>query len=88
MLISTQNRPSSQIGNYCLLWDRENPYLKLQPLKLEVLLEEPLIHIYHDVVSDKDIEEMKHQAKTQVGLSCQRDCSNINMKYHVEQYVQ
>ena len=63
-----------------MLWDRENPYLKLQPLKLEVLLEKPFIHVYHDIVSDKDIEEVKHQAMTQVELYCLRDYSNMNMK--------
>ena len=54
------------MGNYCKYEDKGHPYLKLQPLKLEVLLDEPMVHVYHDVVSDKDIAEMKRMASKTV----------------------
>ena len=54
------------MSNYCKYEDKGQPYLKLQPLKLEVLLDEPLVHMYHDVVSDKDIAEMKRMASSTV----------------------
>ena len=57
---------NSKAGDYCKFWDKGHPYLKLQPLKLEVLLDDPLIHIYHDVVSEEDIAEMKRMASSKL----------------------
>ena len=63
---SPQNRPHSKIGDYCMLSDGENPYLKLQPLKGEVLLEDPQIIIFHHIVTTEEIDELKRQARSQV----------------------
>jgi hypothetical protein len=30
-----------RIGDYCKYWDRDDPFLMLQPLKVEVLLDDP-----------------------------------------------
>ena len=54
------------MGDYCKYEDKGHPYLKLQPLKLEVLLDEPMVHMYHDVVSDEDIAEIKRMASSTV----------------------
>jgi hypothetical protein len=61
-----QRRRNFKIGDYCKFWDRDDPYLLLRPLKVEVLLEDPVIHVYHDVVSHDDIEGLKKRAKSQV----------------------
>ena len=63
---TSQCLQKTKVGDYCKYWDKGHPYLKLQPLKLEVLLEEPMIHVYHDVVSDEDIHEMKRMASSTV----------------------
>ena len=49
-----------------MLSDRGSPYLRLQPLKVEVLLEEPQILIFHNVVTAEEIDELKQQARSQV----------------------
>ena len=49
-----------------MLSDGENTYLKLQPLKVEVLLEDPQIIIFHHIVTTEEIDELKRQARSQV----------------------
>ena len=49
--------------------DRDKPYLKLQPLKVEVLLKDPQILIFHDVVETEEIVELKRKAKSQVEVA-------------------
>ena len=60
---------NSKAGDYCKFWDKGHPYLKLQPLKLEVLLDDPLIHVYHEIVSDEDIANMKRMASSKLFTS-------------------
>ena len=60
---------NSKVGDYCKFWDKGHPYLKLQPLKLEVLLDDPLIHVYHEIVSDEDIANMKRMASSKLFTS-------------------
>ena len=59
---------NTTVGDYCKYEDKGHPYLKLGPLKLEVLLDEPMVHMYHDIVSDKDIAEMKRMASSTVSV--------------------
>ena len=59
---------NTTVGDYCKYEDKGHPYLKLGPLKLEVLLDEPMVHMYHDVVSDGDIAEMKRMASSTVSV--------------------
>ena len=49
-----------------MLSDRGDPYLRLQPSKVEVLLEEPQILIFHNVVTAEEVDELKQKAKSQV----------------------
>ncbi len=65
------------MGDYCKYWDKGNPYLVLQPIKTEVLLDEPIIHVYHDVVSEAEVDLLKQEAKTTVsaGYICIPDLS-------------
>ena len=57
-----------------MLSDRENPYLKLQPLKVEVLLDDPQVLVFHDVVTTEEIDELKRKARSQVNKNsgCQK----------------
>ena len=65
-IISLKKFQTSNVGDYCKFEDKGHPYLKLQPLKLEVLLDEPMVHMYHEVVSDEDIAEIKRMASSTV----------------------
>ena len=49
-----------------MLSDRGDPYLRFQPFKVEVLLEEPQILIFHNVATAEEIDELKQKAKSQV----------------------
>jgi len=44
---------------FCLYNSTTNPFLKLAPLKMEEVSRDPYIVMYHEVLSDKEIEEMK-----------------------------
>ncbi|UJR35641.1 hypothetical protein I4U23_028391 [Adineta vaga] len=44
---------------FCRYRHNNHPYLILRPIKEEQLLDEPALYLFHDVVSDSDIEEIK-----------------------------
>jgi len=51
----------------CFLTTRNTPYFYISPLKLEVVMERPFqIYIYHDVVTQKEINTVKTNANLQV----------------------
>ena len=55
----------------CFLTTRNIPYFYLSPLKFEVVMEHPFqIYIYHDVVTNKEINTVKSRANLQVILLC------------------
>jgi hypothetical protein len=43
-----------------------NPYLRISPVKEELIFEKPKILIYHDIISDKEIEIVKRLARPKV----------------------
>ncbi|XP_016955199.1 prolyl 4-hydroxylase subunit alpha-1 [Drosophila biarmipes] len=43
----------------CMYNSTTHPFLKLAPLKMEEISRDPYIVMYHEVLSDKEIEEMK-----------------------------
>lgn len=47
----------------CRYVTNKSPFLKIAPLKLEEAYLKPYIVIYHDVISDKEIEVIKQMAK-------------------------
>ena len=48
---------------YCQFLHQNNPYLKLGPLKFEMLNSEPEIDLLHDFISDKEIHNLKAAVK-------------------------
>ena len=48
---------------YCQFLHQNNPYLKLGPMKFEMLNSEPEIDLLHDFVSDKEIHNLKAAVK-------------------------
>jgi hypothetical protein len=44
---------------YCQFLHQNNPYLKLGPMKFEMLNSEPEIDLLHDFLSDKEIHKLK-----------------------------
>ena len=51
----------------CFYTDKSDPYFYLSPLKLEVVMKFPIeIYIYHDIVTDKEINTVKTQANFKV----------------------
>ncbi|KAH8368747.1 hypothetical protein KR084_010603 [Drosophila pseudotakahashii] len=72
-IVSTDNLATNQIAHnigcqglfhkrtnlVCRYNSTTNHFLKLAPLKMEEISQDPYIVLYHEVLSDKDIEEMK-----------------------------
>lgn len=46
------------------------PFLFLQPIKMEEAYLKPRLVIYHDVMSEDEIETVKKMAQPRVGVSC------------------
>ncbi|XP_061396375.1 prolyl 4-hydroxylase subunit alpha-2-like [Musca vetustissima] len=54
------NRPSRL---YCIYNTTTSAFLRLAPLKMEIVNMDPYMVIYHDVMSDKEIDELQNLAK-------------------------
>lgn len=50
----------------CRYVSTNSPFLKIAPLKLEEINLKPYIVVYHDVIYDSEIEEIKQMAKPRV----------------------
>ena len=48
---------------YCNYAESKSAFLRLQPVKQEVISFQPKIVIYHDIISDEEIETIKFLAK-------------------------
>ena len=48
---------------YCNHAESKSAFLRLQPVKQEVISFQPKIVIYHDIISDEEIETIKFLAK-------------------------
>ena len=51
---------------YCNYAESKSAFLRLQPVKQEVISFQPKIVIYHDIISDEEIETIKVLAKPKV----------------------
>ncbi|XP_058982692.1 uncharacterized protein LOC101899183 [Musca domestica] len=55
---------SNYISNLHCLYNRTAaPFLHLAPLKMEILQLDPYMVLYHDMISDNEIEELKNMAR-------------------------
>ncbi|XP_037954286.1 prolyl 4-hydroxylase subunit alpha-1-like isoform X1 [Teleopsis dalmanni] len=51
---------------YCTFNTTTTPFLRIAPLKMEIVQLDPYMVIYHDVISDKEIAILKHMAIPQL----------------------
>jgi prolyl 4-hydroxylase len=58
--------PKRQSKLFCRYRHNNHPYLVIQPVKEEQLLDHPAIFLYHDVVSNSDVEQIKSLASPKV----------------------
>ncbi|XP_044779190.1 prolyl 4-hydroxylase subunit alpha-1 isoform X2 [Drosophila simulans] len=58
---SSECRPTTKL--YCLYNTTASYFLRLAPLKMELLSLDPYMVLFHDVVSDKDIVSIRNMAK-------------------------
>lgn len=54
--------PSETARLYCRYESKNSPFLRIAPLKLEILSFKPYIAIYHEVIYDSEIEVLKELA--------------------------
>lgn len=60
--------PRRQAKLFCRYRHNNHPYLILQPVKEELLLDSPAIYLFHDIISDRDIEKIKEIALPRVSI--------------------
>lgn len=53
---------------YCRYVTNNNPFLKIGPLKLELYSIDPYLVMYHDVLYDSEIEQLKMVSHSNVSL--------------------
>jgi prolyl 4-hydroxylase len=58
--------PSRASKLLCRYRHNNHPYLLWRPIKEEQLFDEPPIFLYHDIISDKDIHQIKSLAMPRV----------------------
>ena len=51
------------VGLYCQFLHKNNPYLKLGPMKYEMLNREPEINLLHNFISNEEIRNVKASVK-------------------------
>ena len=62
----------------CRLTTKDNPYFFLAPLKLEILSEQPLLHLYHEVLTDGEIDVMTTRILSQLKAASVQDVGVSN----------
>lgn len=63
-----KSTPKDDAPLRCRYQSHKTPFLKIAPLKLEEISLEPLVIVYHDVMSDKEIGVIQGMAKKIVKL--------------------
>ena len=59
----------------CWLTTKNNPYFILSPIKTEVISEKPLVHLYHDVLTDNEMKLMTSRILNQMKAASVQDTS-------------
>ena len=60
--------PSITLKPLCQLTTKNDPYFFLAPIKQEIVSEDPLLHLYHDILTDKEIEFMTTNVLSDLGV--------------------
>ena len=61
--------------NICILTTNNDGYHTLAPFKLEIVSSDPVLYMFHDVLTDTEITLMKSQAGSQLVISAMQDTS-------------
>ena len=61
-----QLSPKREAKLFCRYRHNNHPYLLLRPIKEEQVLDAPVVHLYHDILSDSDITEIQSLASPRV----------------------
>ena len=64
--MSFQLSPQRQAKLFCRYRHNNHPLLILRPVKEEQVLDQPAIYLFHDVVGDAEIDEIKSLASPKV----------------------
>ncbi|CAF4241633.1 unnamed protein product [Rotaria sp. Silwood2] len=75
-----QLNPKHQAKLFCRYRHNNHPYLILKPIKEEQLLDQPAIYLFHDIMSDKHIEEIKSLALPRLQRAVVRDSATDTFK--------
>ncbi|CAF3715350.1 unnamed protein product [Rotaria sp. Silwood1] len=75
-----QLSPKHQAKLFCRYRHNNHPYLILQPIKEEQLLDQPAIYLFHDIISDSNIEEIKSLALPRLQRAVVRDSTTNTFK--------
>ena len=54
---------------FCRYRHNNHPYLILQPIKEEQVLDEPVVYVFHDIISNNDIQQIKELATSHVCIN-------------------
>ena len=46
----------------CFLTSRDDPYFLLAPLKMEIVSEDPVVHVFHQILTEGEMELMKQSS--------------------------
>jgi len=57
----------------CKLTTKNDPYFYLAPIKQEIVSEEPLLHLYHGILTDREIEFMTTRIMSQLQAATVQD---------------
>jgi len=66
---------TTHAGNKCVLTTNRDLYLVLAPLKLEIISSDPVLFMYHDLLTSEEINMMKHHGFSQLVVSAMEDTS-------------
>lgn len=67
--VSFQLPPKREAKLFCRYRHNNHPYLLLQPAKEEQVLDEPVVFLFHDILTDSDIAEIQSLALPRVCLN-------------------
>ncbi|CAF0905886.1 unnamed protein product [Adineta ricciae] len=72
--------PKQQAKLFCRYRHNNHPYLILRPVREEQLLDDPALYLYHDVITDRDIDEIKALASPRLQRAVVRDSGTSSLK--------
>ncbi len=81
---SIQLSPKREAKLFCRYRHNNHPYLLLQPVKEEQILDDPAIFFFHDILNDNEIQEIKTLAMPRVCIETERNDSPDKITFSSE----